>query len=200
MDDESTQEPQEETLAKLITKRILGIVFDIIQTFVIALAVFVVLYQFVAQPHQVRGASMEPNFYDQEYILTEKVSYYFGKPMRSDVIVFKYPQNPDFDYIKRIVALPGEEISIKNGSVFINGQKLDEGYLPTNLLTTGHSFLPEGKSFVVPNDQYVVFGDNRNRSSDSREWGTVPKELIIGKAFFVYWPPKDVGFVIHASY
>lgn len=194
------EQPQEETLPKLIVKKILSLVFDVIQTFVIALAVFVVLYQFVAQPHQVRGASMEPNFYDQEYILTEKVSYRFNPPQRGDVIVFKYPQNPDFDYIKRIIALPGEEISIRAGNVYINGQKLDEGYLPPNILTNGHSFLPEGKSFAVPPGQYIVFGDNRTRSSDSREWGTVPYDLVIGKAFFVYWPLNELGTVAHAKY
>ena len=182
------------TVSELV-KRVLKFVLDIFQTIVIALAIFVILYQFIAQPHRVQGASMEPNFQNAEYILTEKVGYYFHEPRRGDVIVFKFPKNKELDYIKRVIALPGETVTLRGGAVVVNGRRLEEPYLTPGTFTAGHTTLKEGAAFAVPPDSYVVMGDNRERSSDSREWGTVPKEDIIGRAFFRYWPPSEVGFV-----
>lgn len=178
-----------------ILKRLAKFFLDIFQTIVISLAVFVILYQFAAQPHKVRGASMEPNYHDGEYILTEKVSYYFNGPQRGDVVVFKFPNNKELDYIKRIVALPGETVSIRDNNVFINGRQLSEPYLAPGTFTSGHSAIPNSGTFNAPASEYVVMGDNRERSSDSREWGTVPQEDIVGRAFFRYWPPSDIGLV-----
>src|SRR3989337_2111652 len=94
-------------------------IVDIIETVVIAAAIFVVVYLFLLQPHQVKGASMEPNFHDGEYILTDKISYRFGDPKRGDIVIFKAPTNPNVDFIKRIVALPGEKLEIKNNKIII---------------------------------------------------------------------------------
>jgi len=178
-----------------ILKRLGKFFLDIFQTIVISLAVFVILYQFAAQPHKVRGASMEPNYHDGEYILTEKVSYYFNQPERGDVVVFKFPKNKELDYIKRVVALPGETVSVRDNSVFINGRELSENYLAPGTFTSGHTTIQNGNSFTVPAGEYVMMGDNRERSSDSREWGTVPRGDFVGRAFFRYWPPSDIGLV-----
>ena len=175
------------------------IILDLLESFVIALLIFVVMYTFVAQPHRVSGDSMLPNFHDREFILTEKVSYRFSSPKRGDVIVLKYPENPDADYIKRIIGLPNEKLLISNGTIFINDEPISEIYLPRSLNTNGSSIIKEGVAYTIPDDEYVVMGDNRNKSSDSRSWGTVPEKLIVGKAFFVYWPMTDFGFVTMAS-
>ena len=176
-------------------KKIGSFVLDTIQTIVVALAIFVVVYLFLFQPNQVKGASMEPNFHDGEYILTDKVSYRFRNPKRGDVVVFKSPKNPEIDYIKRVIALPGERVRISGGFVFVNNEKLNERYLPSTTLVFPGAFLSEGKEVKIPGDSYFLLGDNRNHSSDSREWGTIVKVDFIGRAFFRYWPAEKFGFL-----
>ena len=179
-----------------IFKKIGTIFLDIVETVVIALAIFVIIYLFLFQPHQVRGSSMAPNFFDSDYLLTDKISYRLNTPKRGDVIIFKAPKNEEYDYIKRVVGLPGETISInESNQVILNNQIFDEPYLGPNLKTFGGVFLEIGKTVTVPEDQYFVLGDNRNHSSDSRDWGFVPKENIIGKAWLRYWPPKMMGVI-----
>lgn len=192
---------EEKSISTRILRKIGAFFVDIIETIVIALAIFVVVYLFFFQPHQVRGASMEPNFYDGEYILTDKISYRFKQPQRGDVIVFKSPKNPDVDYIKRIIGLPGESITITNGHIGINQYQLDEiSYLPSDVKVNPGSFTTEDKSFKIPPNEYFVMGDNRPRSSDSREWGTVSKNDIIGKSLLCYWPINCIGFIPKVIY
>jgi len=139
---------------------------------------------------------MYPNFYDKEYILTNIIALHFNDPKLGDVVVFKSPENPDKDFIKRVIGTPGDTILIKNGSVFINGKLIDEGaYLSSSVKTNPGQFVREDLEVKTPEDEYFVLGDNRSNSSDSREWGFVPKKYIVGKSFFVYWPPQAVGFV-----
>ena len=178
-----------------ILKKIGGFFLDIIQTVVVALSIFVIVYLFFFQPHQVKGSSMYPNFLNEEYLLTDKISYQFQEPKRGDVIVFTAPKNEEYEYIKRIIGLPGETIQIKKGDIFINEKKLLEEYLPDNIKTQSGSFLKESQSLVIPMDQYFVFGDNRAFSSDSRAWGTVPRENIVGKAWLCYWPLDKFGLI-----
>lgn len=169
---------------------------DFIETIVTALVIFVIFYLFLFQPHQVKGKSMFPAFENSEYLLTNKITYRFNIPQRGDIIIFKSPENKKYDYIKRIIALPGEKISLKDGKIFINGSKLNESaYLSENIYTKGSNFLPEGKELKVPKNQYFVIGDNRPNSSDSREWGYISIENIIGKAWLRYWPPSRFGFI-----
>ena len=160
---------------------------------VFAAAIFVVCYLFLFQPNQVSGNSMYGTFHDKEYILTDKVSYRFSLPQRGEVVVFKSPKNPDIDFIKRIIGLPGETVKLNNGRIYINGVLLEENYLPKNLLTPGSYFLGEGRVVTIPDNNYFVMGDNRTGSSDSREWGTVKKEEFIGKVFFRYFPFDRFG-------
>jgi signal peptidase I len=173
---------------------------DIVETIVVAMAIFVVCYLFFFGPHQVIGASMEPNFYDQELILTDKISYRFHTPQRGDVIIFRSPKNRELDYIKRIVGLPGERVKVENGAVYINDQQLKEDYLAGTTATSSGPFLREDTDFSVPDDEYLVFGDNRINSSDSREWGTINKEDIIGRAWLRYWPPSVLGVLASPQY
>lgn len=182
-----------------LPKKILRFFLDTLQTFVIALTIFIILYQVAGRPHVVNGSSMEPNFEDGELILTEKVSYYFKPPQRGDVVVFRYPLNTDLDYIKRIIGLPGDVIRLDGRGIYVNSKRLNEEYLATGTYTTGHSTIPEGQNYLVTEGQYVVMGDNRERSSDSREWGTVASKNIIGRAFFRYWPFPKLGLVKHYS-
>lgn len=152
---------------------------EIIQTALVSLAIFFLVYTFLVQPHRVRGDSMMPNFADSELLLTEKVGYRFDKPQRGDVVVFKAPSR-NVDYIKRIIGLPGETIKIENGIVFVNAQKLAEPY--ETQLTQGAEEVRLGEN------QYFVLGDNRGSSSDSRSFGPIDKNSIKGRVWFVYWP------------
>ncbi len=143
---------------------------------------------------------MEPNFHDGEYILTNKYEYRFADPKRGDVIVFKSPQNPDVDYIKRIIGLPGETIKLVSNHYFINGTQLDEPYLSPTLYTYNGSYLKEGVEIVIPPNHFFVSGDNRPRSSDSREWGPIDRSAIIGRSQLRYWPFDDFGVIPQVTY
>lgn len=183
-----------------IFRKIGAIFLDFVEIVVIALAMFVIMYLFLFQPHQVKGNSMYPNFHDAEYLLTDKISYRLNQPKRGEVIIFKAPKNEDYDYIKRIIGLSGETVKISKGKVWINGNLLKESYLPEDYQTFGGNFWQEGQSIPVPTNQYFVMGDNRSHSSDSRDWGPVPKENIIGKAWFRYWPLNQMGLIPTAQY
>jgi len=160
------------------------------------LAIFVIAYLFLFQPHQVRGSSMYPNLHDADYLLTDKISYRLSQPKRDDVIIFVAPKNEEYDYIKRVIGLPGESVSItEDYRVKVNNEILSEPYLPSDFKTFGGTFLEAGKTVNVPQDEYFVLGDNRNHSSDSREWGFVPRKNIIGKAWFRYWPVSQMGLI-----
>lgn len=184
----------------ILLKRLFHFFFDILESIVVALAVFVVVYLFLFQPHQVKGASMEPNFHDGEYILTNKFLYRFDNPKRGDVIVFKSPQNPDVDFIKRIIGLPGDRLKIIKNHYYINGEELKESYIANELYTFNGNYLREGTEVIIPEDHYFVSGDNRPRSSDSREWGPIEKSAIIGKSQFRYWPLDRAGLIKGVSY
>ena len=170
-------------------------ILDFLETIVVSLAIFAVVYVFLFQPHQVDGQSMEPNFHDKEYILTDKVSYRLGEPKRGDVVVFNSPQDQSLDFIKRILGVPGDILMINAGYLYLNGEKLDEKYISNPGQVVAGRFLREGQSLEVPSDQYFVMGDNRLHSSDSREWGFVPRQGIVGRAFFRYWPIPDFGLI-----
>lgn len=179
-----------------ILRRIYTFLIDIVQTLLLAAAVFLVVYVFLFRPFQVNGDSMYPTFLDKEYILTNIIALSFSQPKRGEVIVFKAPEDPEKDFIKRIIGVPGDQVMVKDGEVFLNGQKLNEGsYLKSDVRTYGGRTLKDGETLTVPQDSFFVMGDNRGYSSDSREWGFVSKKDIIGKSFFVYWPPDKMGII-----
>ena len=135
---------------------------------------------------------MYPNFHNNDYVLTNLVTLRFGPPVQGDVIVFKAPPDPTKDFIKRVIGVPGDTVMVSNGKVYVNGKLLDESaYLNPSVMTYGGTFLPDNDTITVPANDYFVMGDNRPYSSDSREWGFVPTQNIIGKSFFIYWPLSD---------
>jgi signal peptidase I len=173
---------------------------DIFQIVIFAGAIFLVLYLLVMQPHKIDGSSMEPNFHNGEYLLTDKVSYRFNQPKRGDVIIFRAPGNTGEDFIKRIIGLPGDQVELIDGSVYINNEKLKESYLPETFVTLSGEFPKEGDSITVPNSEFFVLGDNRSHSADSRVFGVIEKSRIIGRAWLLYWPIKDIGTIPSVSY
>jgi signal peptidase I len=184
------QPPQEEGQS---SNSIGSHIIDFVQSLVLFGAIFAIIYLFIAQPHKVSGNSMVPTFESGDYILTDKLSYRVGIPTKGDVIVLKNPKNESQDFIKRIIGIPGDKVKIENGQVFVNDSALPEDYLPEGTFTLAGATLREGEETIVPEDKYLVFGDNRNQSSDSRAWGFITRDEIVGKVFFRYWPPTTFG-------
>lgn len=178
-------------------KRLGSFFLDILEVIVFAVGIFLIVYLLILRPHKIKGQSMHPTFPDGEYLLTEKVSYYKGDPQRGDVVVFKPPVSED-EFIKRIIALPNETVSVQNGKVFINGKELEEDYIKVQ--TNGSAFLSEGEIYTVPEGKYFTMGDNRPHSSDSRAWGPIEKRDITGKAWLTYWPMDKAGMVASPNY
>ena len=156
--------------------------------FAIATAIFIVI--FVVQPVKVEGTSMQPRLVDQERIFVNRFIYRFSNIRRGDVVVFWYPRDRSKSFIKRVLAVPGDEIEIQHGRVYIDGQRVNEPYLKPEYLD--HDSYPRA---IIPPDKYFVLGDHRNSSNDSRNWGCVPRGLIYGKAIFSYWPMSHLGLV-----
>ncbi len=182
------------------SKRCINFFLDFLETIVVALSIFVVVYLFLVQPHEVKGSSMEPNFHNNDYILTDKISLKLHTPERGNVVIFKAPNNPEVDYIKRVIGLPGEKVKVLNGYVYVNDKKLNEPYLVDKTNLFPGSFVQEGIDITVPEGEYFVMGDNRGHSSDSREFGPIPGNSIIGKAFIRYWPITNMGLLKIYSY
>lgn len=179
-----------------IIRKIYSLLIDTLQSLLIAAAVFLVIYQFLFRPFQVKGDSMYPNFYNDSYVLTNIVGLKFQNPKLGDVVVFKSPPDQEKAFIKRIIGVPGDSVSIQDGRVYLNDKLLDESaYLRPSVTTHGQSFLREGDRVTVPQNSYFVMGDNRTFSSDSREWGFVKTDLITGYSFFVYWPINEAKIV-----
>lgn len=172
-------------------QKLFAFLLDSAQTILLAGSVFLVIYVFLFRPFQVSGSSMHPNFVDQEYVLTNLITLQFGDPTLGDVIVFKAPIDADKDFIKRTIGVAGDKVMVKDGNVYLNGERLDESaYLSEDVKTYGGAFLQDGNEITVPNGKFFVMGDNRMNSSDSRAWGFVKRSEIIGKSMFVYWPPN----------
>ena len=190
-------------------KSVSEFVVDVLETVVIALSIFIIIYLLAFQPHEVNGQSMDgiDNFHNGQLILTDKLSYRFKEPQRGEVIVFKYPLNKSYDYIKRIIGLPGESIMLVDNQIYIYNSEFPEGkiideslYIGENVLTQGRAFLEEAQKITISDDSYFVMGDNRPESSDSRTWGFVPRKNIIGRSYFRYWPPNQIGLIKHQSF
>lgn len=159
---------------------------DIVETVVLSAVLFIGINAISARI-RVDGFSMEPTLHNGEFVIVNKLAYKLGEPKHGDVIVFRYPRDPDQEYIKRIIGLPGDRIRIINGEVYVNDELIDEPYIAAAPRYQSEWRVPEGSLFVL--------GDNRNNSSDSHNWGPVPMEYVIGKALFVYWPPESWGLI-----
>jgi signal peptidase I len=183
-------EEAEEALAPQETAR--SIVRELFETAVLTILIFLAI-RVVVQNFRIEGQSMEPTLHAGQYLIVNKAVYWLHPPERGDIIVFEYPKSPDRDFIKRVIGLPGEEVEIRDGAVYINGKRLYEPYIRA---PSRRSFGPR----VVGPDEYFVRGDNRPNSSDSRTWGMLPRKYIIGKAWLSYWPPETWGFVPNSGY
>ena len=168
-------------------KGILSFIWEISKIVIIALLIVIPIRYFIFQPFFVKGQSMEPNFHNGDYLIIDEISYRFSAPERGEIVVFKYPNNPSQRYIKRIIGLPGETIKIEDNKVSILNDNyefvLDESnYLSDFIQTPGDIVFPLGEN------EYFVLGDNRTASFDSRKWGALSEEDIIGRVFFRAWP------------
>ena len=173
-----------------------ALVRELIETVLLALVVYLAL-QFSIQPYRVEGSSMVPGLGEGEYLLVNKMLYwdlplisgddgYLIQPPRfGDVVIFKFPLDPGRNFVKRVIGVPGDIVEIDKGIVFLNGEELDEPYVTR----PDHG---NTKSQVVPPDSFFVLGDNRRASDDSRSWGVVPRDNIIGRAWVSYWPPEQL--------
>lgn len=175
-------------------------IFDFAKLIVFALVIVWLIHQFVLQPFVVFGPSMEPNFYDKDYLIVEKVSYYFRSPKRGEVVIFS-PEEKDNFLIKRVIGLPNERVVIKNGDIFIynedypQGIKLQESdYLPSIYSTPGDI------DCSLKDNEYFLLGDNRHISLDSRSFGPIPEEQIVGRPVFRGYPLKAFGAIEKVEY
>ena len=172
------------------TRRFLEFIWEMTKITLISLIIILPIRYFLIQPFYVKGASMEPNFYDHEYLIIDEISYRFSEPKRGDIVVFKYPRDPRQFFIKRIIGLPGETLKIENGLVYITAGEvtnvLSEEYLQSNTETrlpiSGYS------ETILKNDEYFLLGDNRDQSLDSRIFGPVKRDFIIGRTWLRGWP------------
>lgn len=187
---EETQ-PVPDTVPEQKKRTVKQEIFEIVKFTVIALIIVVPLRMFVAQPFVVSGESMVPTFEHGDYLIIDEISYRFNEPERGDVVVFKYPLQPDRFFIKRVIGLPHETIQIRAGEITIINEEFPEGFTLTedylDVTTEG------AVNTELGNDEYFVMGDNRDASSDSRFWGALPKDFIVGRALVRLLPFKDIG-------
>jgi signal peptidase I len=156
----------------------------------VSAAASVLIITFLYQPVRVEGTSMLPRLEDRDRLFINKFVYRIAAIERGDVVVFRYPRDPEKSYIKRVIALPGDRLRIDRGQVWLNGRRQIEPYVPEEYQDSRSM-----AEIVVPEDSYFMMGDHRSISSDSREFGPVERSLVYGKAVFVYWPTRDAGVV-----
>ena len=170
-------------------RKVTGGIWEFAKTLIIAFILAQPIMVSVAQAFQVEQYSMEPTLLPHDRVLVDKFLYRLRQPRRGDVIVLKYPLNPQRNYIKRIVALPGDTLQVKDGKLFINATQVREPYV---------NGVPQGDfgPMTVPEDSVFVMGDNRNNSEDSRSFGALKKEQIVGQAILIYWPPPRMHLLL----
>ena len=167
-------------------------VWEVAKIVILALAIVLPIRYFLFQPFVIQGSSMEPNFYEADYLIVDELSYRFRAPERGEVVVFKYPLDTSKRFIKRVIGLPGETVEIKSGNVVVTAvdgttMTLSEPYIPSNLKA------PDMSSYKLGDGQYFVLGDNRPYSSDSQDWGELPKKDIIGRVEVRLWPLDQIS-------
>jgi signal peptidase I len=168
-------------------------IYDFLETTTVAFAIFIVAYLFLFQTMEVQGSSSYPTLETGERIIVDKFTPRLDEYQRNEFVIIQSPGDQNIDYIKRIVGLPGEQIKISQCRVFINNQVLNEPYLLPSVCTRGGQYLAEEKSLSIPTNYYFVMGDNRLHSSDSRDFGPIGKDKVVGKAAYRWWPPDRVG-------
>lgn len=171
------------------------LVFETIKVVIISFAIILPIRFFLIQPFYVEGASMEPSFHTKEYLIIDEISYRFENPSRGDVVVLRYPRDRRQFFIKRIIGLPGEKIKLEEGKVYVSGRPLEESYISQIFMTTASM-----DEITLDADEYFVMGDNRANSLDSRSFGPVTKNLIIGRAWIRGWPFNRISLFSAPQY
>jgi len=188
--------PQENKKRSFIANLFFGFI-DFAKTVALIVIIAFAIRVFAVQPFIVEGESMEPMFKNNDYLITEKISYRLKNPTRGDVIIFHPPEDPSINYIKRIIGLPGDTIEIKDGMVFVNDCALSEFYVDS---TTQLSLKTPSAPITLKPGEYFVLGDNRNHSRDSREIGAIPRQNIVSKIWFRLLPPSNIRVFAHVDY
>ncbi|HMM28693.1 MAG: signal peptidase I [Chloroflexota bacterium] len=167
---------------------------ELLETVVLIAAIYAFVNLATAR-FVVDGRSMLPNFNTDQFIIVSRLSYILGEPKRGDVVVFHNPADPTHDFIKRVIGLPGETVTIQNGRVYVNGVRLEEPYIQNFCRGTVCD-----DTWEIGPEEYFVLGDNRSSSRDSHNFGPISRELLVGRAFIRYWPPSDWAVITHPSY
>ncbi len=167
--------------------------WDLLKFAIIALVIVIPIRMWIAQPFVVSGESMFPTFDNGQYLIVDEISYIVGQAQRGDVVIFKYPKDTKRFFIKRVIGLPNETISIKDGQVTVVNKDHPEGFKLVEPYINEKIF--DGGVYTTKDNEYFVMGDNRNRSSDSRVWGLVPKNLLVGKAFLRLLPFQSISYL-----
>ncbi|MBI2552000.1 signal peptidase I [Candidatus Uhrbacteria bacterium] len=183
-----------------IIRAALEYIGELIRVVVISLAIILPIRYFLVQPFYVKGASMEPNFYDHEYLIIDELSYRLREPRRGEIVVFRYPADPAQFFIKRIVGLPGETVEIQNSALKIKNAQYPEGVVFTEDYLDSGAVIYGNFSVALGNGEYYLLGDNRSSSLDSRQFGPVAKQLLIGRAWIRGWPLDKVTRFIAPLY
>lgn len=170
--------------------RLARLLVELLQTLVVSSIIFLAV-NFVTARIRVEGSSMEPSLHDGELVVVSRLAYRWNQPQRGDIVVFRFPLEPERRFIKRVIGLPGEVVVIVDGQVLVDGTRLNEPYIAAPPRYHGE--------WTVGPDELFVLGDNRNNSSDSQTWGPVPLSQVLGKAILVYWPPPEAGLIPHDS-
>lgn len=179
---------------------VMAFIWETVKIVTISLAIIIPIRYYLVQPFFVKGASMEQNFHDGDYLLIDEISYRFNEPRRGDVIVFRYPENPSQFYIKRIIGLPGETVEVKNNKVKIYNTEFKTGFVPKEYYLSDGQETFGSNMTQLKDDEYFVMGDNRLQSSDSRRWGPVAQKFITGRAFVRLWPVSKITKVEGVKY
>lgn len=169
-------------------RAVLAYLAELVQVVLISLAIIIPIRYLLVQPFYVKGASMEPNFYDKEYLIIDEISYRFREPERGDIVVFRYPLDPSQFFIKRIIGLPGERVRISGGQVTVFNSANPQGKIVDESKYLGGAFTVGEKTITLRADEFYLLGDNRNASMDSRVFGPVKRKLIIGRVWLRGWP------------
>ncbi len=176
-----------------IARAVFAYLLELVQVVLVSLAIIIPIRYFLVQPFYVKGASMEPSFYDHEYLIIDEISYRFREPQRGDIVVFRYPLDPNQFFIKRIIGLPGEKIRISGGQIMVFNKEDPQGTILDENIYLGQIFTAGEKTINLNSDEYYLLGDNRTASLDSRIFGPVKNKLIVGRVWLRGWPLTRLG-------
>lgn len=185
------EEPSEAKKPSLLS-RSLDFAGELLHVVIISLAIIIPVRYFLIQPFYVKGASMEPNFYDHEYLIIDEIGYRLHQPERGEIVVFRYPNDPRQYFIKRIVGLPGERVKVTGGQVWIYNAEFPDGKAVNEKEYLGAIYTGGEKDVQLASDEYFLMGDNRGASLDSRSFGPVQRSFIVGRVWFRGWPPEKI--------